>query len=194
MDFPQLFAQRYDALTNFWLAGIWDMVPHDLMRQRPHPRVNSIAWILWHMTRVEDAGLSRFAADLPQVLDAGDWMPKIKVPWRHNGSDMTLLEVDELSRRVDLEALHAYAEAVQVRTRAVVSQLTSERLDATLGRDRLQTILVTEGLAHSAPQALLQNYLGWTVAKAVLNFGLTHPYQHLGEIDVIATLLGVDFG
>lgn len=194
MNFSKLFTQRYDALTNFYLAGIWEMVPHNLMRERPHPRVNSIAWILWHMTRAEDAGLSRFAADLPQELDEGDWMTRLNLPWRHNGSGMSMPEVDELSQRIDVEALQAYNAAVQVRTRAVVSQLTPAKLDETLGKDRLQTILVTEGLAHSEPEALLQNYLGWTVGKAVMTFGLTHPFQHLGEIEVIATLQGVDFG
>jgi len=42
------------------------------MRQRPHLRVNSIAWVMGHLTRVEDAGLNRFVAERPQVLDEGD--------------------------------------------------------------------------------------------------------------------------
>ena len=68
MDTTQLFLQRYDVLYEFWLGGIWEMVPDDKTRQRPHPQVNSIAWNLWHVIRVEDAGLNRFVADHPQVL------------------------------------------------------------------------------------------------------------------------------
>jgi len=26
-----------------------------------------------------------------------------------------------------------------------------------------------------------------------MNFGLTHPFQHVGEMDVIASLLGIEF-
>lgn len=42
----QLFLERYDPLTNFWLPGVLASVTDDDMRRRPHPRCNSIAWIL----------------------------------------------------------------------------------------------------------------------------------------------------
>src|SRR5512145_1628898 len=99
MELSNLFFQRYDPLCDFWLAGIWEQVPPSLMIERPHPRVNSIAWILWHVYRVEDAGINRFIAGRPQVLDEGNWMERMNVPYRHNGGEMTLAEVDELSRR-----------------------------------------------------------------------------------------------
>jgi hypothetical protein len=66
-------------------------------------------------------------------------------------------------------------------------------LDTVMEADRLRMILVEEGLAHSNPESLLQNYLGWSKGKCLFNFGLTHPYQHVGEIGVIASLLGVVF-
>ena len=54
-------------------------------------------------------------------------------------------------------------------------------------------ILFDEGLAHPRAAGLLENYLGWTKGKCLMNFGMTHPYQHVGEIGVIASLLGVEF-
>jgi uncharacterized damage-inducible protein DinB len=194
MDVTELFLQRYNALYDFWLAGIWEMVPDDLMRQRPHLQVNSIAWILWHLTRVEDAGLNRFVVDRTQVLDEGSWMQKMNVPLRHNGSDMNFAEVDDLSQRINLQALHEYSKAVQIRTREIVSQLTYDGLDSVMEEGYLRVILFDEGLAHPKAAGLLQNYLGWTKGKCLMNFGMTHPYQHVGEIGVIASLLGVDFG
>lgn len=193
MSLQSLFRQRYDPLCDFWLAGLWTAVPADAMRQRPHPRVNSIAWNLWHLARVEDAGLSRFVADLPQVLDEGEWPRRLNVPWRHHGGEMTLSEVDDLSQRLDLPALQAYLAAVQARTRAVVDTLTEADLDRVLDEARLRTILFEEGLAHPRAAGLLDNYRGWSKGKCLFNFGLTHPYQHVGEIGVIAGLLGVEF-
>ncbi|MCL4861833.1 MAG: DinB family protein [Caldilineaceae bacterium] len=193
MDLPQLFLQRHDVLYDFWLGELWQAVPEALMRQRPHPRVNSIAWNLWHLARVEDAGLNRFVVDRPQVLDEGGWMERMDLPWRHHGSGMTFAEVDELSQRVDLPALQGYLEAVRVRTGQIVTQLAWDDLDATMDEDRLRAILVDEGLAHSQAEAFLANYLGWPKGKCLMNFGLTHAYQHVGEIGVIASLLGVDF-
>lgn len=193
MEVAQLFLQRYNALYDFWLSGIWKEVPSELMRQRPHPRVNSIAWNLWHLTRVEDAGLNRFVADRPQVLDEGQWLTRMNIPWRHHGSEMTFAEVDELNQRIDLAALHDYAQAVQMRTRDIISQLSWETLQVVMEAERLRIILVDEGLAHSQAEGFIKNYLGWTKGKCLMNFGLTHPFQHVGEIGVIASLLGVDF-
>lgn len=194
MNITELFLQRYNALYDFWLGGVWEMVPDDLMRQRPHPQVNSIAWILWHLTRVEDAGLNRFVVDGSQVLDDGSWMEKMNLPIRHNGGDMNFAEVDDLSQRINLQALQEYSKAVQLRTREIVSQLTYDSLDAVMEEGYLRVILFDEGLASPRSAGLLDNYLGWTKGKCLMNFGMTHPYQHVGEIGVIASLLGVDFG
>jgi hypothetical protein len=160
MNTTELFLQRYDPLYTFWLAGVWEIVPHDLMRQRPHPRVNSIAWNLWHLTRVEDATFNRFITDGVQVLDAGDWTARLKLPWRHNGSEMSFDEVDELNRCIDLDALRGYAGAVEARTRQVAAQLDHIDLDATLAETFLRRVLFDEGLAHPRAGGLLQNYLG----------------------------------
>jgi hypothetical protein len=57
----------------------------------------------------------------------------------------------------------------------------------------VRQIVVDEGLGHSNPAGLVANYVGWTKGKCLLNFALTHPYQHVGEMGVIASLLGIEF-
>ena len=192
MNVQQLFLQRYTVLYDFWLAGFWKAVPDDLMRQRPHPRVNSIAWNLWHITRVEDSAMNRFIVDLPQVWDEGLWMQPVNVPWRHNGSEMTFAEVDELSQRINLQALHDYASTVHLQTREIIAQLTADSLDETMQEDRLRVILFVEGLAGPRAAGLLENYTGWSKGQVLMNLALTHSYQHVGEMGVIAGLLGVE--
>jgi hypothetical protein len=132
MDIAKIFFERYDPLYDFWIGGLWTDVPHDLMRQRPHPKINSIAWNLWHLTRGEDAGMNRFIADRSQVLDDGDWMDRMNLQWRHHGGETTFEEVDELDERINLTALHGYSQAVQARTREIVISLTPENLDEVL--------------------------------------------------------------
>lgn len=193
MNIASLFLQRYNPLQNFYLAGIWEQAPDDLMRMRPHPRLNSIAWNLWHIARVEDAGLNRFVADRPQVLDQGSWMERLNLPWRHHGTNMTLAEVDELNQRLDLPALHGYWLAVQERTRAILSALDGVDLDAPMEEGPLRQIMLNEGLAHSDAEGFVKNYLGWSKGKCLFTFGLTHTFQHLGEIEVLASLVGVVF-
>jgi uncharacterized damage-inducible protein DinB len=193
MNISQIFFERYDPLSKFFLPGIWEVVPFEKMRQRPHPRVNSIAWILWHMARVEDAGLNRFVVDRIQVLDDGSWMERMKIPWRHHASEMSSKEVDTLNEKIDLSALHDYSLAVQKRTLEIVPTLSLTDLDDVMKEERLRQIMVDEGLAHSNPEGFIKNYLGWSKSKCLMTFGLTHSFQHIGEIETIATLLGVVF-
>ena len=160
MEISQLFLERHAVLYDFWLADVWKTVSEDLMRQRPHPSVNSIAWILWYLTRVEDAGLNRFVADRPQILDEGVWMQRMNVPWRHNGGGMTFDEVDVLSQRIELQALRDYSRAVQVRTHEIVNQITQVDLDATLQPERARAIVIDEGLANSKVTDLVEWYIG----------------------------------
>lgn len=188
------FLERYDPLYNFYLAGFWEMVSHEQMRQRPHPRTNSIAWNIWHITRVEDAGLNRFVTDGMQVLSEGGWMEKMNLPWRHHGTEMSLTEVDELNQRIDLSALQGYSQAVQARTRQVLPTLELDTLNSLMVEDRVRQIIVEDGLAHSNPEGFIQNYTGWSRMKCLMTFGLTHTWQHLGEMEVLATVVGVNFG
>jgi hypothetical protein len=159
------------------------------MRERPHPKINSIAWNLWHLTRVEDAALNRFIADRQQVLDEGQWMQRMNIPLRHNGFGMTFAEVDDLNQRVDLQALHGYSNAVQKRTRDVIGQLDPDTLDEVMVEPRLRVILYDEGLAGPNGEGLLENYMGWSKGMVLMNLGLTHSFHHVGEISVIASML-----
>ncbi len=193
MTFAELFFQRHDVLYNFYLEGMWETVSETQMRERPHPRVNSIAWNIWHIARAEDAGVNRFVADLPQVLDDGGWTRRLGVAWRHHGSGMSFDEVDALDARIDLAALRAYSRAVAERTRGVVAGVALEALEARLTEARVRAVVVDEGLGHSDPDGLVKNYAGWSKGKCLMNLALTHPYQHVGEMGVIASLLGVDF-
>ena len=109
---------------------------------------------------MEDAGLNRFVVDGSQVLDDGSWMEKMNLPIRHNGGDMNFAEVDDLSQRINLQALQGYSKAVQLRTREIVSQLTYDSLDAVMEEGYLRVILFDEGLASPRSAGLLDNYLG----------------------------------
>jgi hypothetical protein len=193
MDFSSLILQRHTTLHDHYLAGIWKTVPQDLMRPRPHPRVNSIAWTIWHLLRVEDSGLNRFVAGRPQVLDEAQWMERMNAPWRHHGGGVGFAEVEELSRRIDLGALQEYGHAVAGRTQSILGQFDSLDLDSTLDADTLRTILVDEGLAFTDAEGLVEWYTGWTRGRCLMSFGLTHPFEHVGEIGALASLLGVVF-
>src|SRR4051812_9840062 len=84
---------------------LFDMLSEEQLRCRPHPVVNSIAWIVFHISRAEDTGVNRYVVDLPQVFDGGDWGRRMNIEIRHHGYGMSDREVTALSQHIDLPAL-----------------------------------------------------------------------------------------
>jgi hypothetical protein len=193
MSFATLFLHRHDSFYSFWLAGVWEQATDQQMRERPHPRVTSIAWNIWHLTRAEDAAMSRLLTDRRQVLDDGGWGERMNLPWRHMGGGMTYEEVDDLDAAIDITGLHGYSDAVRARTREVVAELEPESLEAPLDPDRLRAVVLGEGLALRNGKEMLTGYSRWTRGNCLMTLGLTHPYQHLGAIGTISRLLGIEY-
>ncbi len=61
---------------------MWERATDQQMRTRPPPRVTSIAWNIWHLTRAEDAAMSRILTDRRQVLEDGGWAERMNLRWR----------------------------------------------------------------------------------------------------------------
>ncbi|MDP9358996.1 MAG: DinB family protein [Chloroflexota bacterium] len=83
-------------------------VTEEQIRQRPHPSTNSLAWLLWHMTRAEDIGINLVIAGRGQVLDEEKWATRLGIPHRDLGAGMTDKEVEGFTERIDISALLAY--------------------------------------------------------------------------------------
>lgn len=49
------------------------------LRWRPEPEANSIAWLVWHLTRIQDHHVSEIAGR-PQAWSDGPWAPDLGMP------------------------------------------------------------------------------------------------------------------
>jgi hypothetical protein len=193
-DLSAHIIQRHDVLYNYWIDYFWEQVPAEKMRERPHPKVNSIVWNLWHLARVEDVGLNRFVVNRPQVLHEGGWMERMNLPLRHQGGGMNFAEVDQLNQQIDLPALQAYSQAVCARTREILAQLNTIDLEEVVPTEHLRLVLIDEGAAHANAQNLVENYTGWKRGRHLMAYSVSHGFEHIGEINVIASLLNIDMG
>ncbi|MEX2431014.1 MAG: DinB family protein, partial [Dehalococcoidia bacterium] len=59
---------RVNQILHRSLAG----VSADTLCKMPSPETNSIAWLAWHLTRVQDHHMSDLAG-LPQLWTSGGW-------------------------------------------------------------------------------------------------------------------------
>ncbi len=96
----------------------------DLLIFRPDPEANSIAWLIWHLTRVQDDHLSEIMQD-DQLWVSGGWADRFALPFDRSatGYGMTDEEVGQV--RTDASLLAGYFDAVHARTIAWLPTLVT---------------------------------------------------------------------
>jgi DinB family protein len=181
MDALELFRQRYDAIHGAFVDELFAGLTDAQVRARPHG-LNSVAWLVWHATRVEDAAVSRFVGDRPQVLAEGDWIRRLGVERRDVGSGMNDAEVDALGARIDATALRGYARDVADRTRSVVGSLAPTAWDEMVSPERVHAVVSDEELLVEAGRWVEKFWArGHSRGWYLLQTALLHPYGHWFE-------------
>ncbi|MDT4894141.1 MAG: hypothetical protein QOE97_3176 [Pseudonocardiales bacterium] len=95
---------------------------------RPDPRANTVAWLVWHLLRVQDDHVAD-AAGRDQVWLAEGWVDRFDLPFDRDATGYGQSAEDVRAVQVDTELLRDYCDAVHRRTVAFVSALGEEDLD-----------------------------------------------------------------
>lgn len=95
---------------------------------RPDPDANSIGWLVWHLTRIQDDHVQALAG-APQVWTAQGWSERFELPFDDNdtGYGHTSEQVAAVTVRAD--ALDQYHRAVHDACLAYVDGLTAPELE-----------------------------------------------------------------
>ena len=189
--YEQLLLQRYPGIRRNLKTSIWDKLEEKDIRKMPQG-MNSIAWNIWHMARAEDVGLNRLVTEGEQVFDRGIYGKKLKVETRQFGTGMTVEEVKELSEVIDLDALKEYHEEVGKQTLEVFHRLDSLSLDTPLEEAYLHQVVVGEGVLHPNALWVEEFYKPKIRSWFLVHMGLTHSFEHLGQVMLIRKLLGYE--
>ncbi|TMM13007.1 MAG: DUF664 domain-containing protein [Actinobacteria bacterium] len=90
---------------------------------------NSIAWLVWHLTRIQDDHIAG-AADLQQVWMSEEWYERFRLPfdpsdtgYGHGSDEVAAVRVESG------DLLAGYYDAVHGQTRGYVESLTDDDLD-----------------------------------------------------------------
>ena len=100
----------------------------DQLAHRPGPRANSIGWLVWHLTRIQDDHVADVAG-LDQVWTSQGFRDDFALPFgpQEHGYGHTSEQVDQV-RGLTADQLLGYLDAVHEQTVGYVRDLTLEDL------------------------------------------------------------------
>ncbi|HJQ01467.1 MAG TPA: DUF664 domain-containing protein [Jatrophihabitans sp.] len=143
-----------------------DGLSTEQLRHRPGREANSIGWLIWHLTRIQDDHVAE-AAGLDQVWTGQGFYERFALPFDTTATGYGQSPDEVAAVRVSAELLIAYHDAVYRQTSRFVAGLTDaelarivdERWDppVTLGV-RLVSVL-SDDLQHAGQAAYLRGQL-----------------------------------
>ena len=149
-------------------------------RQIPPGEEHSIAWILWHLTRVEDLTMNLLIAGGDQVFEREGWRAKIGSPIKHTGNGTGIEMAEAISSAVDIAALRDYRVSVGIATQGIVNTLTPEDFKRKVSPENIQRILDEGGVIQEGMDVVVY----WSrrdVAGLLLMPPTRHTLVHWNE-------------
>ena len=167
MDVSSLLLELYGRIPPLARAAV-DGVALERLTERPRPGANTIAWLVWHLTRVEDDHVAEILGT-GQLWESGTWAAAFGLPpdpsnngYRHSPEEVAAVRPD------GPEALVGYLDAVHARTCTMLEDLTPGDLDRIVDRRwdppvtlgvRLVSI-ADDALQHAGQAAYVRGLLG----------------------------------
>ena len=166
-----------------------DVTP-ELFRTQPDGGFCSLNWLLWHMTRIEDAAVSIILAREDQVLETERWQDRLGPIPTSLGTAMSETDASGLAANVDMDGLIGYRAAVGANTQRIVRALNMAAL---------ADVVSTEDIAHLSSQNALQGgseviggrWLGLKKSYMLQHSVLAHSAMHFGQSEDTRMLLGL---
>lgn len=120
---------------------VWDGLDEYTFRTSTNNKGRTIAYGIWHSTRIEDITMNLLVAGTDQVFNLGNWKEKICSKIVDTGNAMTEREILEFSRNINMHELKNYRIAVGRKTREIIRNLTYEDMKRKFDKSRLQRVI-----------------------------------------------------
>ncbi len=135
----------------------------------------TIAWVVWHIARIEDLTMGILAARGDQLFSE-DWCRKINSPIKDTGNALSDEEIMAFSKQVNYQELLDYRSAVGERTREIVRGFTFEDMKRDVNEADLMKIQREGGVTSQKDSEWLLEFWG---AKDVAGLLLMPPTRHV---------------
>ncbi|GAA1642775.1 DUF664 domain-containing protein [Kribbella alba] len=165
MNTSELLIDAYGRIQGV-VHDVVDGLDDKTLSTRPDGKGNSIAWLIWHLTRIQDDHLAD-AGGYEQVYTAEGWHERLGLPFDPADTGYGHTAQDVAAVLVPAEQLTGYYDAVHARSVEYLKGLSDEDLDrivdkrwkppVTLGV-RLTSVL-SDDLQHAGQAAYVRGLL-----------------------------------
>lgn len=161
---------------------LWHDLEQNMFCSMPTIKDETIAWSLWHITRIEDITMNILVADGDQVIHKDNWLEKLGVEVCDTGNSMNDEEIIDLSSRLNMQELRRYRIAVGRKTREIIANLQPADLKQKMKADRLQRILAEGAVLNVEGANWLIDFWGRKNMAGILLMPVTrHQLVHINE-------------
>lgn len=167
---------------------LWQGLTEKAFRSIPPKSEHSIAWILFHIARIEDITMNMLVADTAQLYVKDKWERKLNAAISHSGNKMDDRAIAQLSTQLDMDSLRKYRIVVGRRTQEIVKKLRPEEWNQKVRAERLQRVLETGAVTPEALE-IITYWSKRTIAGLLLMPPTRHNFLHLNEAFRIKTKL-----
>lgn len=150
-------------------------------RTIPPGTEHSIAWIVWHMSRIEDVSMNLLLANRKQVFTEGGWQKKLNIAVTDTGNLLPPEKTLQLGLEIDLTALLNYRLLVGNRTRENFLALDPSEWKHKVDPQRVSR-LIPEGAVAPYATGVPEYWGKLTYAGLLLMPPTRHNFIHLNEI------------
>ncbi|UCH32316.1 MAG: DinB family protein [Candidatus Bathyarchaeota archaeon] len=158
---------------------LWDGLAEEVFRAILAIKKTTIAWNLWHITRIEDIVANILIADGEQILN-NDWLRSLNTTIRDTGNAMTAEEIVDFSNTIVMKELRKYRTAVGRKTREIIGQLKVTDLKRKMRSIQLKRIIDEEAVLEIKGSRWLVDFWGKKTVTGLLLMPITrHQIVHL---------------
>jgi hypothetical protein len=158
---------------------LWEGLEDKAFRTMPTSKDDTIAWNIWHITRIEDLTANFLIVGQEQVLDLS-WLERLNTKVTDTGNSMTDEEIIAFSKDVSKEGLYEYRKAVGRRTKEILEGLIPEELKCKVPKEGIVRIAEVGGVAQHPEAIWLLDFWGKKTVAGILQMPITrHQIVHL---------------
>jgi hypothetical protein len=183
-------SEVYQREKTSYMDEIWESLEDMAFRTMPTVKDDTVAWDIWHITRIEDLTSNLLIRNQEQVLNA-EWLTLLNVSVKDTGNAMSDEEILDFSNKVNREGLYQYRNAVGRRTREIIESLKPEDMKRKVSKDGLERIQTEGGVTNHPDSVWLLDFWGRKNVAGIIQMPITrHQIVHLNDCrrlkDVIA--------